>query len=314
MRTSILLSFLALSLASSAAALGQAVDADELFRQGREAMETGDHARALALLRASHAVAPGRGKLLNIALCEEKVGHLVAAAQMLREVREKLPEGDDRLPIVEAHLASLSKRIPRLVLEIAADVPPEAEVALDGEVLPRAALAVELPVDPGRHVITVKAPGRVARPHEIVIEEGRHAALRVTVGPIDSAAPTVLPAPTSPPRAPWPVGKIAGIAVAGAGLLTAGAGAALGAVAIAKKDASDRTCSAGGCDAEGFALRKESISAATASTASFIAAGVALAGGAALFLTAPRGAPGPRPASVARLVVSAGGLSVVVPW
>lgn len=319
MRTSISSALLVLSVASTGIALGQAVDADELFRQGREAMEAGDHARALTLLRASHALAPGRGKLLNIALCEERVGRLVAAAQKLREVRDQLPEGDDRLPIVEEHLRSLSRRIPRLALEIAAEVPPAAEIVLDGELLPRAALAAELPVDPGRHVVTVKAPGRGARPHEITMEEGRRASLRLTAGPIDGAPLPAPPAPdSSPPGASWPAGKIAGVAVGGAGLLAAGVGAALGAAAISKNDASDRTCDERGCDAGGYALRKESISAATASTASFVAAGIALAGGVALFLTAPRGGPargvaGHRPAAAA-LVVGAGGVSLVIPW
>jgi hypothetical protein len=62
------------------------------------------------------------------------------------------------------------------------------------------------------------------------------------------------------------------------------------------------------CDPTGLSLRKDATSAATASTVAFVIGGVAVAGGVALWLTAPRAtsAPAvgiaPRPGGAALLV------------
>jgi hypothetical protein len=78
----------------------------------------------------------------------------------------------------------------------------------------------------------------------------------------------------------------------GIGLAALSAGAGLGLVAIEKKNASnaDGHCDASNqCDEVGLNLRAEGWTAGTASTAFFIAGGVAVAGGVVLFATAPAG-------------------------
>src|SRR5215813_12390574 len=75
-------------------ASGHAV-ADQQFQQGLEARDRGDFARALELFRASQALEPGRGKLLNIAMCEEEQNLLVAAMKHFQELAPQLEERDE---------------------------------------------------------------------------------------------------------------------------------------------------------------------------------------------------------------------------
>src|SRR4051812_8453221 len=104
MRPRTLAFVLGLSTATPASALSQPADArataEDQFRRGRELMNKGDCKRALELFRASQSAEPGRGKLANIALCEEKLGLLVPA---LRHFQEVLPQltGDERAGTVQ---------------------------------------------------------------------------------------------------------------------------------------------------------------------------------------------------------------------
>src|SRR5262245_7736716 len=74
--------------AQAPSAAGQA---KELFQQGREAVQVGDHAKALVLFRKSQALYPIPGTLLNMAICEEKVGEIASAWQHYHEVAAGLP-------------------------------------------------------------------------------------------------------------------------------------------------------------------------------------------------------------------------------
>src|SRR6185369_13126725 len=101
---------LALALAAPAPALAQPdkhTQAEEQFHKAREAQTKGDYKKALELLRASQALEPGRGKLVNIAICEMELGLLGASVRHFEEVLPQLPAGDERLPIVQKQLAQL---------------------------------------------------------------------------------------------------------------------------------------------------------------------------------------------------------------
>ena len=93
---------------------------------------------------------------------------------------------------------------------------------------------------------------------------------------------------------------MAGVAV-GAGVVSVVIGSVFGVVAKSKLDQSNANghCdTTDACDGTGLTLRSNAQSAATGSTVAFMVAGVAIAGGAILWFTAPRVhvglAPGPR--------------------
>src|ERR1700759_4574704 len=60
--------------------------ADALFKEGRAAFDKGDFPTACAKFDASEAASPAPGTLLNLTVCEEKVGHLVASKKHLNEL------------------------------------------------------------------------------------------------------------------------------------------------------------------------------------------------------------------------------------
>src|SRR3954463_6286904 len=119
-RTWILAAVLALS--SRRAAFAQAADphalAGEQFKQGIEARDGRDYRRALDLFRQSHRVEPGRGTLLNIALCEKELGLFASALKHFQEVLGQLPAGDDRLPVVKEGLDAVRPQVPFLKIQL----------------------------------------------------------------------------------------------------------------------------------------------------------------------------------------------------
>jgi serine/threonine-protein kinase len=82
-----------------------------------------------------------------------------------------------------------------------------------------------------------------------------------------------------------------GIGIGGAGVVGIGVGALFGAIALSKlSQSNDGPCGADNhCTPAGLELRHESGTAATGSTIGFVAGAAALAGGIAIYLTAPGG-------------------------
>lgn len=282
--------------------------AEDLFRQARDAMENRQYAKALDLLRESHAAAPGRGKLLNMAICEEELGRFASAWRHVREVLDQLPPGDERRPIAERRLAALAPRIPHVRIEVSLGAPPGLRVALDGE---PAAQGKDLPVDPGKHTVTATAADGSVRDFVVTAEEGKRTTARVTAGAAAVAGDGV---PSAEDASGVLSGrKVAGIAFGAAGLVGIAVSGALGLDALSKKDRSDVTCGEDGCDAAGYVTRRASIASARAATGTFVAGVAAAAGGAILFATTPRSEP--KGAGVAlRVIVSGTGAALVGTW
>src|SRR5262249_15269540 len=119
----------------------------------------------------SQRIDPSNGTLLNLLLCEEKLGKIASAWTHSRELVDSLPLKDDRRPIAERRLATLSARVPKLTVRLSPDAPPGAKVLLDGVELGASSLGIPIPVDPGVHRLTVSADGRVDRTSQISIQE-----------------------------------------------------------------------------------------------------------------------------------------------
>src|ERR1700679_1918479 len=74
-------------------------EADQLFREGREALEKGDLPRAADRFEHSQELDPSPGTLLNLAQVYEHLGKLVKALDLFEHARKQLPETDDRYPV-----------------------------------------------------------------------------------------------------------------------------------------------------------------------------------------------------------------------
>jgi hypothetical protein len=155
---------------------------EALFQEGRRLMKAGDFAAACPKLEESLRLDPALGTLVNLASCEESQGRTASAWQHWREAIEQLPAGDKRRATAVARAGALEKLLARLTIATGGELPPEAEVKRDGVRLGRASLGLALPVDPGRHVVVVSAPGHEPREYELTLKAKESQSLTVEVG------------------------------------------------------------------------------------------------------------------------------------
>lgn len=280
---SLALVFVPLTAARAAHADPQeASPADALFRSAKDAMGRGDLATACTQFRESERLEPAPGTLLNLAECEERSGKLAVALAHVQEARNRLPAGDFRIAFAESKLADLTRRVPHLAVALRLPAADGAEVIVDRAPLAPAAFGAPLPVDPGRHVAVVRAPGHAETRQEIDVGEGEKRDLTLDVGP---ALPTKdVTVTTEPPRTQ----KVAGLVVGGVGVVGLAVGTFFGIASKTTYDDALSHCPTGPCDAEGARGGRTAHQQATASTVSFIAGGALLAVGATLYLTAPK--------------------------
>lgn len=179
------------------AAPAQAQDAAELsqarakFQQALELKQAGNWPAALRLLREVGQVRMTPQVRYHIAICEEKLGKLVAALGgyelALADAQGMHP---DFVAEVKASVDDLRARIPKLVIERGVGG-EAAAIELDGVSLGSSSIGVEVPVDPGPHTLSAKAPGR--RPFSETITIGEEETQTVTIGlaALESDEPTV---------------------------------------------------------------------------------------------------------------------------
>ena len=104
--------------------------------------------------------------------------------------------------------------------------------------------------------------------------------------PAAAAAPAAEQAPASSSHGS--AQRIGAVAVAGVGVVGVAIGSVFGAGAISKNsDANKGHCTGNTCDSTGVSLRQDAVHAGNLSTVAFVVGGVALAGGAVLWFTAP---------------------------
>jgi hypothetical protein len=270
-------------------------------------MKAGQIAEGCASISESYRLDPAPGTLLNVADCAERLGKLATARQHYLDLIEQLPEADDRKGLARKKAKALEPRIPTLLLRLARGAPGGTLVMRDGVPLGSAALGVSLPVDPGKHVIEVQAPGHEAARVEVTLAEKEQRELSLEVGaplpapPSSSAAPLVPPpassAPVaeSPPAAPLapvtPQGsglRTAGWVLTGVGGVAVGASLGLGLLVIDRKATVEAHCRGKQCDSEGIKAGSSGRTLSGISTASFVVGALAAGAGVYLLLSSPR--------------------------
>jgi hypothetical protein len=144
-----------------------------------------------------------------------------------------------------------------------------------------------LPVDPGEHDFTFDSAGQPSVTRHLVLHEGERGRRETIV--IGKAPPS-----TPPPVAESHPGRgqrVAGVVVGALGVVGVGVGAVFGAMASSDFSHQKSDCPAAGCPNHAQAVTDHdgATSAANGSTIGFISGGVLVAGGIALFVTAPKG-------------------------
>lgn len=312
--------------ASTARADDKAAAAEVLFEEAKRLAAAGDFARACPKLEESQKLDPGVGTLYRLGDCYEKVGRTASAWAAFREVAASTKNAGQQARAEDAkkRADALERTLARCEVKVAAPDTAGLVVKRGGVEIGRGQWNVALPVDPGDVVVEASAPGR--KPFSV-----KAAAVAQSVTRIEVPALEVQPEPATPPTPPPATGAVGtplpppsdtgdpgatqrtvGLAVGAAGVVGLGLGSIFGLVSMSKKGDADGHCDAANtCDDEGLGLRKDAISAGNVSTIAFIAGGVLVAGGAALWFTAPK-----RPSGLRAAVVPHGaglGLRVEVP-
>ncbi len=275
-----------------------AVAAQELFDQGIKLMEAGKFAEACPKLEASNKAAPAPGTTINLADCYERTGRLASAWAKFLEAepyfRNRTPP-DPRADIAKTRAEALYPKLSRLTIDVpAASRVPGIVVKRDGDAVDDSQWGTGLPVDPGKHVVEVSAPGKESWKWEAEVGAGG-ATVSVPV-PVLKDAPSAVPTATTAPDTGMPLQKKIAIGAGAAGVAGLVLGGVFGGLTMGKVGDSNKSCvkqSDGTfrCDAAGAQLRDDAKGLSMISTVGLIAGGVLAAGGVVLWLTAPGSPP-----------------------
>lgn len=227
----LLLPALAVSLFTQPAA---AQDKKELsraraqFQRAIELEQAGNYSTALEQFRDVGQVRMTPQVRFHIASCEEKLGRLVTALggyQLAYADADSV--GEDFKAEVDAAVTRLQASIPKLVIERGAGA-EAAEIQLDGVALGASSVGVPVPLDPGPHAISAKAPGALPFSQTVTILENEQKTVEVTLAPEPQESQPTLsassgaPLDKSNPRlVPYVIGGVGIASLIGSGVLFA---------------------------------------------------------------------------------------------
>jgi len=293
--------FLAVALAlpliaasTAAAQTGAArASAEALFEEGRRLMAEGKLAEACPKLESSQRLDPGVGTLLNLADCYAKLGRTASAWAAFREAGSaaRAQGSAEREAVARERATALEPQLSYLT--IVQWKGQSVTITRNGEPVDPAMLDTPMPVDPGEHTIVAASPGKREWSTKVDVgPNGQRASVTIPILP-DEPIVQVAGQPSATQSSVDSGGSSSGntqrwLAV-GAGVVGV-AGIVIGSVFgvqagskwdDAQKCNEDPTCPNAG------SLSDDASSAATISTVGFVVGGLGLAGGLALWLTAP---------------------------
>jgi len=221
-----------------------AVDAQKSFNEARDLIQQGKWEEACPKLAASQRADPRGTTLYRLAECYEHTEKPASAWALSRAAAKAAADAGDakRAEFASSRASRLAPTLSQLLLTVR-EPPAGLVVQRDGVVVPESEWNAKVPSDPGEHVITAKAPRKIAQ--SVKVEVPANGATVVLVLPtlVDDAnivTPSALKANAPEPMAtvpekPRPTSS--GHRTLGLGLVVAGvAGATLGTVLYATSD------------------------------------------------------------------------------
>lgn len=297
-RLALLALALCVGLAGPAAAEPTAEDkaaAESLFQDALKLIRADRYAEACPKLEASNKLDPAVGTLFNLGDCYEHTGRTASAWSSFGDAKRLAVRLNDRRAAeAEQREKAMEPRLARLTVT-AAEKPEGLVVLRDGKPLGAALLGSAIPVDPGKHTIEAKAPGREPWSTEVDVPD-KPGTVTATIPALPKAA--AAPSATASSTASAPVApaggmgpqRIAGLVVGGVGVAGLVVGGVFGGLAASKTGESSGHCADGEpdrCDPTGLSLRQEANDMATIANVAIAAGGVLAAGGVVLYLLAP---------------------------
>jgi hypothetical protein len=180
-----------------------------LFAAGVVDEQAGHWADALSKIRRASAVKMTPGIRFHLSLCEERLGHLVAAyagytdaqtAARAENNREVLDLVNDPLRDLKVRLPTVTVNLPKRFMTPGSG----AEVRLDGVAVAPAVLGTPAPVDVGSHTIQATAPGQTPYAMTLTVVERQAATLDIQFLPLGGVLPVPAPAVAAAPNAVAP--------------------------------------------------------------------------------------------------------------
>jgi hypothetical protein len=219
--------------------------AREQFGQALALQTAGDWAGALALLKDVAAIKSTPQVRFNMALCEEKLGRLVAALgdYELAASDARAEKADQVAEEVEGRLESLRQRIPKITLKRGSGA-EAASVAVDGTSIGDQAIGTPMPTDPGPHTVEAKAPGFKPFRKALRLAEQQSETVELVLEPEPVPPPGVAGGATgqAPGRSPVYGYVIGGIGIASLGASGIFFGLRAGKISDLDKACPNRTC------------------------------------------------------------------------
>ncbi len=167
-------------------------------------------------------------------------------------------------------------------------------VAVDGARLTDVLDGRSLGVDPGPHVFTFDVPGQPTTTYRFVLKEGeKDRRERIVLAgppePVPASSAASTPTTASPSRGQRQ--RVTGVVLGAVGLAGLGVGAVFGGLALHDWSDSKSECDSAHCPNGSYTLavsdHDRAVTASTIATVGFIAGGVLLATGVAIWLTSP---------------------------
>jgi hypothetical protein len=254
-RLAVMLAVLGLGVTCHGALLAQPAEPDKTeaeknaalkaFEDGLDLEKKGDHAAALEKFQKVGAFKMTPHVRFHIALCEEKLGHLVAAMRGFElAAAEATKMGKDAQVVADKapqRVEALRKRIAQVRIEVKGTI-LYSHVLIDGQPVLEKDFGTLIPVDPGAHSIKVVADGVTTQQKDLTLAEKGYETVTFEIedkekpppAPTVTATATVTetaPPPPPPPPSRLPAFVLGGVGVAsliGAGVFYGLRGGALG--------------------------------------------------------------------------------------
>ncbi|WP_437755893.1 hypothetical protein [Sorangium sp. So ce1389] len=291
-------------LVSAPATAQDIAPAEALFNQGLADMDAGRYEAGCNALVESQRLDPRPGTLFTLAFCESKRGRVATAVARLDDflaLVERMPPAQrarqaERAAAAREERARLAPRVPELTLVLTPNAPAGTVVTRDGQALGQASLGVGLPVDPGEHAVSTRAPGGPAWERRIAISEGEKKQVTLEVKDPPRGREIAPPPPVSRGGGEVSSGRRAAVYVAGGvGVTGVVLGGVMGALTFGKRSVVAEHCGAGigdsreeACDVTGFDATRSARTTGLVSTIGFGVGLVGLGAAAVLYWTEPR--------------------------
>lgn len=253
--------------------------ANALFDDGRQLLSANATAAACTKFQASLALARQLGTQLNLADCYERLDKTASAWLAFGEASALARELADepRFTYARDRQAALKPRLIRLRIT---SRDPAATITRDGAPVAPAAFDVEVPVDPGDHVITARRAGYVPWSRTVTLRSPG-AVATVDVPPLAAIAAQTVLGPRRPSTGTW-----VAVSLGATGLAL---GTYFGLAARSQWHDARRGCDdTGACTDGSVAATDASRRDALRATIAFAGAGAAIATGVILYLRSPR--------------------------